>query len=334
MRDYSAESGQLCAICKGLLASGAVELVLAWTSGPGLTGREAMIAKGADQLIDRIVWSPFCTSSIATLIKRNRKALEGKNIGIVVKDCDRQALNVLLQEYVIKKENVVIIGVRCDGLASALMFPDATMASKVVSDEKGVQVDGKEVAWEDFGFNACLSCRYDSMSADHVVGEYARKKQVTELPHLKRLSGLSLSGRKEHFDALFGRCIRCYACREVCPVCACIECAIDPGESSITPRTTPLEKTSVAGWACRGREPSENAVFLMTRAMHMAGRCVRCGWCERACPAGIPLMELLDIVNENVLRVYKYEAGKDPAAPPFLASFSDDDPDDSGGAPH
>jgi len=330
MRDYTAESARLRALCSDLLQKGAVDLILAWTSGPGLTAREAIIAKGSKET-ERIVWSPFCTSSTATLFKRNRANLQGKKLGFVVKDCDLRALNVLMQEYLIKRENVVLIGVRCDGLADAGQFPGASSAAKVSSDARGVQVDGKSAPWEQFGYTACQSCSYDNMNADHIVGEYGRKKSAGEWEHVARLQGLPPHKRREHFEELFSKCIRCYACREVCPVCACIECAIDPGERCITPRTTPLEKISAPNWACRGRQLTENAVYLLTRSMHMAGRCVRCGWCERACPVGLPLMDLLDMVNANVLSVYKYETGLDISSPPFLAKFSDEDPNDKGG---
>jgi formate hydrogenlyase subunit 6/NADH:ubiquinone oxidoreductase subunit I len=231
-----------------------------------------------------------------------------------------------------KPENLVVIGARCDGLAEADMFPRPKDADvQILSDAETVRVGQDSVRWEDFGFTTCLTCPYDHMRPDHVVGEYGRKKAKQQWKHLSRLEALPPGKRREHYAAIFDACIRCYACREVCPVCACVECAIDPGERAITPRTSPSEKTNAPVWASRERRLSENAVYLTTRAMHMAGRCIRCGWCERACPVGLPLMEILDLSNDAVSRLYGYEAGSDPKAPPFLASYSESDPDDKGG---
>jgi ferredoxin len=72
----------------------------------------------------------------------------------------------------------------------------------------------------------------------------------------------------------FERCIKCFGCRNVCPVCACKECTIER-EVLVPQRELP---------------PGPN--FLMTRAVHMVGACVYCGLCEQTCPADIPLKDL------------------------------------------
>jgi len=332
MRDYRAESARLREICAGLLERGAVDIVVAWTEGDDPPRvREAAIDKSRPDLVRKIIWSPFCTTSTVTFLKKNKAALAGKKVGVVVKDCDFQALNVLLQEYFLKRENLVIIGARCDGLAEADLFARSQgEAPAITSDAESVSVGNETHRWEEFGFTTCITCSYEHMKPDHVIGEYGRKKGKPEWKHLSRILALLPEERREHYAAIFESCIRCYACREVCPVCACVECAIDPGERAITPRTPPADKAGAPVWATRERALSENAVYLTTRAMHMAGRCIRCGWCERACPVGLPLMEILDLSNDAVNRIYGYEAGRDPKDPPFLASFAETDPDDKG----
>jgi formate dehydrogenase subunit beta len=76
------------------------------------------------------------------------------------------------------------------------------------------------------------------------------------------------------------RCIKCFGCRDVCPVCSCYECTIE-NEAYVPQRELPASRT-----------------FLMTRAMHMVDRCVYCGLCEQACPAGIPLKSLYRLVSK------------------------------------
>ncbi len=334
MRDYRAESAQLQGKCAGLLGSGAVDVIVAWTECDDRPRvRETAIDKDRPDLVRKIIWSPFCTTSTVTFLKKNKAALAGKKIGVVVKDCDFQALNVLLQEHFLKMEDLVIIGARCDGLAESDLFARPAAGDlSITSDEEGVGIGEERHRWDEFGFSACITCSYEHMKPDHVVGEYWRKKGKPEWRHLSRLLALPAAERRDHYAGIFESCIRCYACREVCPVCACVECAIDPGERVITPRTPPADKACAPVWATRERALSENAVYLTTRAMHMAGRCVRCGFCERACPVGLPLMEILDLSNDAARRIYGYEAGRDPKEPPFLASYAETDPDDKGAA--
>jgi ferredoxin len=331
MRDYKAESEKLRRLCADLLEKGTVQCIVAWTEGEDRPrAREALIDKSRPDLVQKMVWSPFCTTSTVTFLKKNKAALAAKKVGVVVKDCDFQALNVLLQEHFLRREDLVIIGARCDGLAEADLFGRPAADAPVTSDAEGVAVGKERRRWEDFGFTCCLSCSYEHMKPDHVIGEYGRKKGSPEWKHLSKVLSQEPAKRREHYSAVFDKCIRCYACREVCPVCACVECAIDPGERAITPRTAPGEKAGAPVWASHERGVSENAVYLTTRTMHMAGRCVRCGWCERACPVGLPLMEIIDLGNDAVKRIYHYEVGRDPADPPFLVSYAETDPDDKG----
>lgn len=79
------------------------------------------------------------------------------------------------------------------------------------------------------------------------------------------------------FDT-FDRCVMCFGCRNICPVCSCQECTLQD-EQFIPQRELPTSRN-----------------FLMTRAMHMVNRCVYCGMCEHACPAGIPLKGLYRLV--------------------------------------
>ena len=79
---------------------------------------------------------------------------------------------------------------------------------------------------------------------------------------------------------IMDRCLKCFGCRNNCPVCGCRECTVET-EILVPQRELPPD-------------PS----FLMTRAMHMVDRCVYCGLCEQACPADIPLKKLYRLVAE------------------------------------
>lgn len=110
------------------------------------------------------------------------------------------------------------------------------------------------------------------------------------------------SERLERWMYEFEKCIKCFGCRNICPVCFCTECSLEH-EDLVVP----------------GRLPPEVPIFHLTRAVHMAGRCIDCGLCEEACPMDIPLRLLYGKVNRIVQELFQYQAGSRADQPPFSA---------------
>lgn len=98
----------------------------------------------------------------------------------------------------------------------------------------------------------------------------------------------------------FQKCLKCYGCRNICPVCFCEDCSLEH-ESLIH----------------TGKLPPDVPIFHLVRAVHMAGRCIDCGLCEDACPVDIPLRLLYRKVNHLVSELFHYQTGSDDARSPL-----------------
>ncbi len=105
----------------------------------------------------------------------------------------------------------------------------------------------------------------------------------------------------------FDRCVKCYACRQVCPLCYCERCIAD--------KNRPVAISTSAS-------PEGNFAWHITRAFHLAGRCVGCGECTRACPAGIPLSLLNMTLALAAEKHFGYRAGMDPKAEPLIGTYA------------
>lgn len=116
------------------------------------------------------------------------------------------------------------------------------------------------------------ACRCEKPWPDHLTAGQRTEGVTPPQPPEDLLAAL------EEWFATFDRCVKCFGCRNVCPVCSCLECTME-SEPHVPQRELPVAKS-----------------FLMTRAMHMVERCVYCNLCEQACPAGIPLTDLYRLV--------------------------------------
>ncbi|RPI25937.1 MAG: hypothetical protein EHM61_13020 [Acidobacteria bacterium] len=108
----------------------------------------------------------------------------------------------------------------------------------------------------------------------------------------------------------FERCIRCYACRAACPMCYCEQCLVDSNQ----PQWIPVAAHSIG-----------NLEWHISRAMHLAGRCVNCGACSEACPAGIPLNLVNQFLADRIQQEFGQKAGTSAKLDYALSVFSGSD---------
>ncbi len=126
---------------------------------------------------------------------------------------------------------------------------------------------------------------------------------------MRKLLEQSFDERMAFWHHEFSRCIKCYGCRNACPVCICDECILE-------------DKL----WVQPGVVPPDYASFQFIRAYHISDKCIGCGECEAACPMDIPLTRLYALVRETVKELFDYEAGTDVAEPSPLATTLEETP--------
>ncbi len=117
------------------------------------------------------------------------------------------------------------------------------------------------------------------------------------------------------------RCINCYNCRDVCPVCYCKSCVMDSS-------TMEHPSYQYIRWAKRKgalKMPAETLFYHMTRMAHMSTSCVGCGQCSSACPMGIRVAEIFRAVAFRTQAVFDYVAGRSLEEPLPLATFREEE---------
>ena len=301
-------TADLVATIKQALAG--TDVVLGWSRSPA-AGVAVPARFHTKEEAGAAVFDSTCVHNLAVHLPR----LKGRKVGIVAKGCDARSIVQLIAEREVARDDVVVIGVRCPGMVDVKKAWRCFGFGKKVEDAGGqVAMEGKTVAREEILLAKCRGCR-DAVPAisDYAVGDI-QDQQVAAAGELagirKRFTSMSVSERRRFWQDQFSRCIRCYACRDVCPLCFCRDvCAMQTREPH---------------WTGGGVDAGQSQMAQMIRISHMAGRCTGCEECERACPVGIPLMLLLEEQNAVIEELFGYRAGIDPEARPPLLAFDAD----------
>ena len=264
-----------------LLKDGTVSYIIGWreTRFPDKT---AVFFARTEEDTKRLVWNDYTIPLTAKYLTDDRWP-DGR-IGILAHGCNSRAINRLLRDNQLNRESLYIIGVPCEGKA------DDRCLSCLVKDP----VVYDELLWEP-----------ETESGQPERGRFFKAEEV---------EALCTNDRYEYWEDVYSRCIRCYACRNVCPVCTCRECYVDMHR---------------AGLQSKRHDAAENRVFGVTRAFHVGDRCIECGECERACPMDLPILGQTQKIIKTVeaLSGRSYGSGMDAESDNFLGEFDLDDKD-------
>jgi len=306
---------------KSLLEQGKVDYIIGFEPGSLKFTTTPLITSDRGDT-SRLVITPFIVNNLSVYLTE----VKGR-VGIVVKGCDSRSIVSLLQDNKIAREDIVILGIPCHGLidlskVEQLVDKDRDEIDDISRDGDRVMVtvggNKKEFPISETLFDNCLGCELPTpQEYDILLGEptspASDEGRVASQEEINRLKDTTPEQRWEFWSNEFDRCIRCYACRNICPACFCERCFVE--------ETEPPWVLPVPRW-------QDNLVFQVMRNIHVAGRCTDCGECERACPVNIPLRrlsrEMYDIVDE----LFHYKAGMDKDASPFLAAYEATDTGD------
>ena len=290
-----------------------LDCVIGWQKGFDDAHATPLFMKTPED-VDKLIWGPFNTMNPAVYLPQ----FKGKKIGVVVKGCDSRSVVELLQEKLINREDVVIFSLPCEGTLD-MGRVDAelgryTKVDDVTADESSVTitVDGKSHRFciQDCAQSKCYTCLTPgAVLADTRFGTPVpvNPAKVTP-PELAMLDSMTLEERRGFWKSQMERCIKCYACRNACPMCICRDfCISDSREPH---------------WTTQGSSVKDKLFFQTIHAVHLAGRCTGCGECQRACPVGIPILALRQQLGRAIGKLFDgYAAGMNPSLTPPLYTY-------------
>lgn len=305
---------KLIARAKELLAEGKVQKVVGWKKGLFEDDITPAVFTSAEELDKDFVFNKYCKANLSkylvgitrqieiqksttrmnnTMAKQRDpnavdKPIPSEVVLVFLKPSDTYSFTQLLKENRITRSDVYAIGVPCQ--------------------------DSLE------GGDVCDNCKGKKhVSCDELLGvdEEAENKlepNTKRMEEVAKIEAMTSSERYEFWRNEFSRCIRCNACRNVCPACTCEKCVFDNNDLYTSQK---VAQTSF-----------EEDLFHIIRAWHVAGRCTDCGECSRVCPEHIPLYLLNRKFIKDINEIYgDYQAGSDMETKPAMLQFKENDPE-------
>jgi len=304
---------QLIKRAKELLAEGKVQKVVGWKKGLFDEDITPAVFTNAEELDKDFVFNKYCAANLSKYLVKITREIEIKKsttrmnntmakqrdpnaaeapipsevVLVFLKPNDTYSFTQLLKENRITRSDVYAIGVPCQ--------------------------DSLE------GGEPCVNCQNKKpVSCDELIGVEAEAPAVesNRMEMVEKLEEMTAEERYAFWQNEFSRCIRCNACRNICPACTCEKCVFDNNALYTSQK---VAETSF-----------EESLFHIIRAWHVAGRCTDCGECSRVCPQGIPLHLLNRKFIKDINEIYgPYQAGADMETKPAMLTFLESDPETS-----
>jgi len=154
--------------------------------------------------------------------------------------------------------------------------------------------------------------KVEQATANAVAAREKKDQEAIELAQRwqeKDFAALEDMSRDEKFNywsEQFSHCIKCYGCRDACPICYCQDCILEADRGFVPPGEAP-----------------PHMLFPMVRITHVMDSCVNCGQCQDACPMEIPLSRLIFMLSKKIGNIFNYQPGMDTSQMPPLRTVTD-----------
>ncbi|MBE6910945.1 MAG: 4Fe-4S ferredoxin [Ruminococcaceae bacterium] len=311
---------QLVEKAVSLLASSTVSCVLGWSRGEFDYDVSPAVFRSEEEVRRNFVWNDFCGANMSKYLISKASGVDGK-ILVFLKPCDTYSFNQLLTEHKFDREKVYVVAVPCDGMADFRLIKkvcgegiisidseDAILKVKTLYSDSPISVPLTDVLAE-----RCKNCKSKKHVAyDELLGEDGNVLESGRFDEVKKLEAMTAEERFEFWQNELSRCIRCNACRDVCPACTCEKCVFNNPSSGV-------ENKAAAN-------SFEEKLFHIIRAFHVAGRCTDCGECSRVCPQNIPLHLLNRKFIKDINEFYgEYQAGEEVGLRAPLTDYTTED---------
>ncbi len=307
---------EIRAIARKILEEKAVDLIIGFKEGSIPMMTEPTLIRDAAET-DQLYWDSFCFMNLATYLPKR----EGK-IGIIAKGCDSRNIAVHIVENQVKREQLYIIGVPCEGMVDRRKLCSLVGDKEVreIAESDGditVRGEGFEHTLNkaDYLQDNCIRCMHrNPVLYDAIAGDLVEeRKDPDPYDDVGEIEAMAWDERWEFSSTLIKDCTRCYACRNACPLCYCPTCFVDESDPQ---------------WVGKSVDPTDTMTFHILRAYHCAGRCTDCGACEQACPVDIKVRFFTRRLNRDVFDLYGCEAGLSIEERPPLDTYRPDDYDE------
>ncbi len=302
-------------LAETLLRDGRVDMVIGFRKGTVPMMNEPCFIKNPEDS-RLLVWDSNCGINLANYLTDRKE-----KIGIIAKGCDSRNIVVHIVENKIQREQLHIIGVPCKGMIDrrkiTAMFDGEILEVSENAEAISVKGDGFEASVKkaDVLQENCSICvhRHPVIYDDLLAEKVNEQTGLDRYEDVQSIEAMSAREKWEYFENLISNCIRCYACRNACPLCYCPTCFVDEAQPQ---------------WVGKSIDPTDTMTFHFLRAYHCAGRCTDCGACERVCPVDIPVRQFTSKLNKDAFEFFKWEAGIRSDQRPPLDVYKIDDYND------
>ncbi|MBN1409768.1 MAG: Coenzyme F420 hydrogenase/dehydrogenase, beta subunit C-terminal domain [Spirochaetales bacterium] len=282
----------------------------------------------------------------------------GEPLAVVVRPCELRALVELSKLGQVDLSQLFVISVSCPGVYPIKTYlkaekPDELDAAYKKSAANGeIQKDLRATcnACEHFlpigaditvllvgkdMDSACDIVMNTEKARDYLSGmELKKAEEDTESKAVVSLRKKRDAEREKLFSSLplpdagmdgliqvLGKCIQCYGCRSVCPICYCTLCYFDSANNE---SPAPISENE-AGKRGAVKVPSDTLFYHLGRITHIGISCVGCGACSDVCPAEIPLPALYYRSGKMIQDMFEYTPGKNRDEERPLSVFKEEE---------